>query len=309
MELQLLPKLRQEIRLAQVIDFANLINVPDEVLETIIGAISFKPESIEAILQGKRTIKEKDTSHDVQSLYNSLIPPENGVREMGSGLIISPNLKVLETCLEQYQTAITPDATYIGRRGEKPEIVFSDHLKGSMGLRVIQVDGFRYPETAKLIAKLKKFDEWKKRTLRDEYTFIGEVQREFFEDLDRTKLHIFGAKDLAEKLGFAECTIYRTLSNRWVEARSATGEQRLIHSDNLLVTPNELRRYLAIPRLNELLIEEFKKGKACSDQELAGRISAVARRTVTKYRQEAKIPNSDGRNDSYQIGKGPYQIV
>jgi hypothetical protein len=178
MEMQLSPsqELRPEMRLTQRIEFSNLMAVPDEVLNTLVGAVCFNPDQIEITLQERRRNNSslEDNSHKVQSLYASLMPSKGDAEgEKKRGLVTSPDLRVLEDCLGQYNATITPDVTYIGRRNERPELVFSDHLKGSVGLMMLQLDASRHPETAKLVAQLKKFDAWKRNTLRNAYVIIG----------------------------------------------------------------------------------------------------------------------------------------
>lgn len=317
MQLSLTQELRQEMRLAQIIEFSNLMAVPDEVLNTLVGAVCFNPGSIEKTLQERKrgNFSPEDSSKKVQSLYASLIPSKGDTgEERRRGLVISPDLRILENCLGQYSATITPDVTYIGRKSEKPELVFSDHLKGSVSLMMLQLDASIYPETARLIAQLKRFDEWKRKTLRDAYVVIGGTQREFFEDFDKTRLHVFKTGDLADKLGFNESTIYRVLSNRWVEARNTEGNQKFLYARDLLITPDELKRYLALPKLNEALTEEFQRGRSYSDREIAEKIqsiaTSIATRTVAKYRLNAGIPDTTERNRIYKSGERAeaYQI-
>lgn len=297
-------ELKTELRLACTIAWVNLMAVPDEMLTTVLGAISFNPDSVESELQDcKANRRQPDTSERVKSLYSSLVPSKENVDgAKKSGLLIAPDISVLEHRLGEFQITITPDVTYIGRKGEKPELVFSDHLKGSISLTLKEIDSSKYPQASKLFAQLKMFDDWKRATLRNIYELLGETQREFLEDLDKARLNLFTLDDLANKLKRSSSTVYRLLSNRLVEARSVAGNHQPLYAKELLVTRDCLRKYLALPALNSALEEELSRGKAYSDRELASMTHSLARRTVHKYRQASDIPSKGVRSRAYSSG-------
>ena len=172
-----------------------------------------------------------------------------------------------------------------------------------MNLSMIQLDSNKYPETARLLENLKRFDEWKRRTLRDVYLRIGEEQREFFEALDRTRFHIFRQEDLATRLDYSASTMSRLISNRYVEARSTGSSVQILPVKDLLVTGDRLKRYVVTPEINNVLTEEFSKGTAYSDNQIAKKVSIAARRTITKYRIEAGIPSNIERSKVYASGE------
>ncbi len=307
-------ELRQQMSLTQVIEFSNLLAIPDEVLSAVALGISYNPGSVEAVLRQRREQGARivDTSSKVQSLYAHLTNPQRDAAAVNEvqGVIFSPEVGSLEDCLGKHQVIVTPDVTYVGRKDSKPEMVLSDHLKGSLQLQLVQLEESQYPETFRLLARLRNFDEWKRKTLRNAYVIIGEVQREFLEDLDSTKYHIFKQGQLGEKLNISESTVSRLLSNRWVEARSVAGEQKVLYAKDMLVTNDGLKRYLALKPLNLLLEEEFEKKKAYSDAELVSKIKVIARRTLAKYRLEAGISGTPERNQAYRSGERtePYRI-
>ncbi len=315
LELRLTPSLKLaqlQIHLSQVITLANLLSVPDEVLDVVAGTVLYNPDSIENFLQDKRKEKNKeDVSDKVQSLYSSLSACDVNKDKKNTGIIISPDMRVLEGNLKVYQVDVTPDVTYIGRKKNKPEIVFSDHLKGARSLLMMQIDSSKYPETSKLLSQLKRFDDWKKGKLRESYVVFGDKQREFFEKFDITRFHIFKQEDLANELGLSPGTISRILSNRWVEARDIDGNQKFFYVKDLFVTGANLKKYMILPEFNKILDEEFKRKKAYPDYEMQRKIPNIARRTIAKYREEANIPNFAGRDIVYKSGelKEPYRII
>ena len=292
------------------------MTVPDEVMTSIANAVAYSPDKVEQVLQEK---SRESTSSDspnrsadkVQTIYASLDPSKGEtIKERQAGKILSPDIRTLEAHLGDHQVVATPDVTYIGRENGKPELVFSDHLEGSVNLRMLQLDASEYPETSKLISQLRSFDTWKRKTLREGYILIGGEQREFFEDLDTSRLTLFGAKQLADALEVSEGTISRILSNRWIEARSYSGERKAMVTKDLLVNSRDIVKYASLPSLNKALEEEFDRGYAFSEIELAQKAPKLARRTLSKYRKESGIPSTSERNEVYGSGEqqAPYKL-
>lgn len=306
MHLSLEQNLAQQMRLQQVrmIDFSHLMAVPDEVLNVVTGSILHNPEAIEAVLQNKKEefTAGSDRAKKVQTIYSSLTPSKGDVNKKGGGLIISPDLRTLEGHVRSYTVGITPDVTYMGRKNEKPEVVLSDHLRGTPVLSLLEIDSSMYPETSRLVSQLRNFDGWKRRTLIRAYVILGGVQGEYFEDFNSTKLNVFIQQDLANGLNMNVGTVNRILANRWVEARNISGEQRFFYAKDLFVTKDRLNKLLVLPLLNKIMTEEFERRKAYHDSEISERVHSLARRTIAKYREESNIPNIGDRNNIYRFG-------
>lgn len=304
-------KIRQELKLSQVITCANLMSVPDEVFSIVAGAISYNPRSIETVLQKqKMEAAPVNVSGDkVQTIFSSLVHSTGGGN--GKGLIISPDLRAIEKCLGDHQTSVTPDVTYIARKNQKPEMVLSDHLKGSMGIMLLQIDSSIYPETAKLLSQLRRFDEWKRGKLREAYGKLGEVQREFLEDFNPSKYNLFDQEDLTEYLGLSRGTVSRILANRHVEARNLSGDQKFFSAKDLLVTQAGIKKYSAFPTLNDILREEFERKRAYSDEQISERVRGLARRTISKHLRNLGIPTLYERNEAYKSSsvEQPYKVA
>ena len=120
---------------------------------------------------------------------------------------------------------------------------------------------------------------------------------------DKTKSNVFLQNDLAGKLNVNSSTVSRVLSNRWVEARGISENQKFFYAKDFFVSSNDLKKYLVTPKLNEILESEFISKKAYSDGEIASKVKHIARRTVAKYRKESDIPNILDRDKVYQSGK------
>lgn len=311
--------LRTELKLSQCqlvarIELAHLMSVPDEALSLVAGAITLNPQKVEEVLSSdKKQKKDCFVDEKVRSIYSGLVPIESEStfnKSSNQGLIISPNLKSLEQAVGQYEIRITPDVTYVGRRDEKPEIVYSDHIVGATGLFMIQIDSNLYPETAKLLGRLKNFDDWKKQKLRESYLIFGEKQREFFMDLDYGRLNLFRPNDLANQLYLNQSTISRLLSGRWMECRSVKGDRLIMNSKDLFFNKDDILKYKSLPLLNDLMEREFQELRAFSDQELSEKANHLARRTIAKYRAMCNVPNQSQRNKVYlaDLNQEPYKF-
>ena len=293
-------KVSQQLKLSQQIQLAGLLNTPDEVLNMIFGVLVFNPDKVEEKLQERNKEKGKysdDCVGKIQTLYNSLYPSKGD--KDAHGLIMQPDIRGFENFIQGKSITITPDVTYIGRKNNKPEIVYSDHLKGGMFLQLLQVDPNKYPETSKLITNIRNFDAWRREKLIDSYKILGDEQREYFEDFNPSKYNIFTQTDLAEELNLHSSTISRLLSNRWYEARNLEGEQKVAYVKDLCKTRKTMLGLSQISDFNKIFDGEFEHGYALSDSDIASGLN-IARRTVAKYRAENKIPDKKGRKRIYQ---------
>jgi hypothetical protein len=306
-------ELRQELKLSQIIETNMLLSVPDEVLSLVMGKISTNPEIIESFLQRERKEKQRASSADesVKAIYYSLFPSKkSGDSASIRGIIGSPDLSGLEDCLSDTVVTITPDVIYKGRKNQAPKLKYSEHLTGSVTIQIMQLDVSRYNETSRLLNRLRLFNDWKNGLLRNVYAYIGDVQRNFFEELEYARCRILFAKDIANYVGVSESTIYRALSNRYIQAESIRGRKEIINSKDLIVTPDDLKKFIALPVLNGVMKEEFGIGIAYSDSEIIGKYPGLARRTIAKYRQTSDIPPANIRNQEYANAQRtePYQF-
>lgn len=305
-------ELSQSLRLSQLMDLCNLMAIPDEVLSVVVGAVAYNPDYIEKILNQNQEQNFDSAASKVGNLYASLMPSQGDANEKMSGLVITPDLRMLKGKLGDYNTQLTPDVTYVGRKDNKPELVFSDHLKGSLGVAMIQIEKSIYPKVSRLLDQIRKFDDWKRSILRDVYVMIGGVQREFFEKLNYARLNVFSQDDLAEKMNLHPSTIHRILSNRWIEVRSIDGEQGFLYAKAILPTKDQVFKFFIIPVLNKFMEREFAEKKAYSDDEIIKSAFVhgenISRRTIVKYREKSNIPNMHKRKKIYEINEDEAQF-
>jgi DNA-directed RNA polymerase specialized sigma54-like protein len=292
----------QKVIVTQAIELSNLMSIPDQVLSAVYESALSNPESMEAALVNTKANKPgiENASAKIMAVYPVI---GSQAPSAGKGIIISPDIKTLENQVqENIHADIKPDVIYTGRESQKPELEFSNHLSGSLTIKY-ELDKKRYPQTSRLLAAIRRFNEWKKRTLRDAYVIIGDVQREYFEGFDYTKCNILTQQNLAERLNIDDSIVSRILSNRWVMATNISRHQKRLETKSLIITHDDLRKYSILPMLNDLLEEEFNMKKAYSDYEISKRIPYLARRTLTKYRNGAEIPVHSIRHDAYRTGE------
>ncbi|MEK6906727.1 MAG: hypothetical protein AABW81_03830 [Nanoarchaeota archaeon] len=300
----LIPRLEQKIQLTQVIKLNDFLAVPDEIIEVVAGTVFFNPDLIERTLQKRKAEKSiEDVAGKVQSIYSSISPCSPNRANL-NGMILSPDIRAVEEHIKPYQIEVSPDATYIGRTDKRPEIVFSDSIKGANKLFSLSLDIQKYPETSKLLSQMKKFDEWKKARLRESYVIVGDVQREYFEKFNLSRLNFFVQDHLADRLNLSASTISRVLSNRWVEARDTEGNQKSFYIKDIFATRDNLKKYSILSGINKIFEKEFEQKKAYSDMHILEKLGKdIARRSIANYRKENNIPNHLDRNKIYKSGK------
>ena len=292
-------RLEQSMNLSQRIGIANLIKLPDSAL-VVENAIGHAPDKVEDTLVHAKSSLDEGVDAKVRTLCGSF--GSSGSKGEGKGMIISPDVRSIEDVIGDHDVKILPDVIFRGRENNKPEIVFSDYLRGTIELKLKMVDRSKHPETAKLLSQLARFRDWRNEKLRLAYTNIGEEHREYFEHFDCSKINIFTYERLASKLEIHECTVYRLLENRLVEARDVSGDVLVLTAKSLLPTKVDVLRLQAMNTLNEVLASEFREGITYSDQQFSDQVKGLARRTIAKYRDECGIPGKNDRQAAYKCG-------
>lgn len=311
------PTCQQRVRLdvkptlSQMIVQSNLIALPEQAFDSFVDAILQEPGEVERVLteQGKN---QHPVYNDEKVKVIFALRNAKGDYQRTSGLISIPDLQGLESSVAKAIEGcdLQPDICYTGRENQKPEISFAEYFYRPMRLAILHIDRDKYKRTAGLFDAIRKFDDWRMGLLRDAYMAFGDAHREFFECFDPTKLRIIDQSDLGAQLGVSSSIVSKIVSNRYVEAVNLDGEKRHFATKVLCVTRDEMKRYAVLDKLNGVLEEEFKAGRALSDFEIAERLGIVARRTVAQYRTDGGIPSAYERNEKYRTGtmNGPYQF-
>lgn len=141
--------------------------------------------------------------------------------------------------------------------------------------------------------------EQRKYTLYKVTQVILKLQEDFF-NYGGTKLKPMTLKDVSKQLGFHESTISRATSNKYMQTPHG-----LYHIKNLFTTgirnnnSVEAESSSSIKEKIKMFIDKEDKENPISDQIIVTLLQKdgiqISRRTVAKYREEAKIPGSSKR--------------
>lgn len=122
---------------------------------------------------------------------------------------------------------------------------------------------------------------------------LVELQSEFFR-LGEGNLKPMILKDVAEKIGMDISTVSRVVNGKYVQTEFGVYELKYFFSEGLSTESGEEVSNKEIRAIIEQLISKEDKRKPLSDQALAEALEKrgfhVARRTVTKYREQLNIP-------------------
>jgi RNA polymerase sigma-54 factor len=105
-------------------------------------------------------------------------------------------------------------------------------------------------------------------------------------------------KEVADELGIHESTVSRTVKGKYIQTPLGTYEMKFFFSN--AATAEESVSSTRMKYVIKQLIDEEEKKKPLSDQKLVDLIKekegiVIARRTVTKYREQLHIPSSSKR--------------
>ena len=122
---------------------------------------------------------------------------------------------------------------------------------------------------------------------------IVEQQEGFFRE-GEGNLRPMILKDIAEKIGMDISTISRVVNGKYVQTEFGVYELKYFFSEGLSTESGEDVSNKEVKALIDRIISEEDKKKPLSDQRIADMLdkkgSNIARRTVTKYREQLGIP-------------------
>ncbi len=123
---------------------------------------------------------------------------------------------------------------------------------------------------------------------------IIQWQHRFFEDGDEASLRPMILKDIAEKTGLDLSTISRVSNSKYAQTRWGTFPLRHFFSDGYVTADGEELSTRKIKAVLRDLIDAEDKRKPLSDDALKKLMNQkgfpIARRTITKYREQMGIP-------------------
>lgn len=140
--------------------------------------------------------------------------------------------------------------------------------------------------------------EQRKSTIYQVTEALVAMQRAFF-DHGIKHLKPLTLKQVAEKLGIHESTVSRATSNKYVQTPHGIFEFKYFFTTGLETEGGDTASSKSIKHLLQEIIKEEDSRRPYSDQKLANILRTkgivIARRTVTKYREELRILNTGQR--------------
>jgi RNA polymerase sigma-54 factor len=122
---------------------------------------------------------------------------------------------------------------------------------------------------------------------------IVELQEAFFQD-GEGHLRPMILKDVAEKIGMDISTISRVVNGKYVQTEFGVYELKYFFSEGLMTDSGDEVSNKEVKAIIERIIGDEDKADPLSDQKLADMLAErgfnIARRTVTKYREQSGIP-------------------
>lgn len=134
----------------------------------------------------------------------------------------------------------------------------------------------------------------RKHTLTVTMKAIIAWQHQFFEDGDETSLRPMILKDIADKTGLGVSTISRVSNSKYVQTRWGVFPLRYFFSDGYVTESGEEMSTRKIKAALRDIVDGEDKSKPLGDDALKEALAAkgftIARRTVSKYREQLGIP-------------------
>ncbi|MEK6945796.1 MAG: hypothetical protein AABW63_03310 [Nanoarchaeota archaeon] len=291
LSLSMSPKLAQRMNLQQIIALNQFVSLPPTAVGHVLDDIARDPQKFEDMFVESNASGKPD----VQAVFGSLVTSSLGYLKKGnSGLIMDPPSKEIAEAVSSKTIEITPEVTYVGREKDKPLIMFSNFISEQPRLSVQQIkipDHFK--NAKKLYAHISSQREYVNSKLRESYVAIGEQQREFLARSEPTTLNVFCQKDLADKVGVSTSLVSRLMKNKSALVQPASSNSPyVLEISQLMPSKEDLGRFLVVRGINQILSEE-DPSNPFSDMEIKQRLGInSARRTVSKYRSEAGIPEA-----------------
>lgn len=107
-------------------------------------------------------------------------------------------------------------------------------------------------------------------------------------------------KEVADEIGMHESTVSRATSNKYVQTPAGTFEMKALFTSKVLTNDGKQISQEKVKTLVKQIIQKENKYQPYSDQKISEYLNTeyairIARRTVSKYREELKIPTASMR--------------
>lgn len=207
--------------------------------------------------------------------------------------------------LAQY---ITPDV-FVEKDAGDYEVILNDdripHLRISNLYKQMIENPVTEKSTKSYIRDKIKGGQWlirninqRQQTIYNIATEIVKRQREFFDE-GVAHLRPLTMQEVADSLGIHESTVSRAIANKYMNTHHGLFDMRYFFSAGVDSQGGERISVNTIKTMIQQMVNAEDPGHPLSDQQIIGALAAkgltLARRTVTKYRKELKIPTSNLR--------------
>lgn len=202
---------------------------------------------------------------------------------------VTPDVIVRKSKNNQWITMLNPDVVPKVRLNQMYAELFQQHRESGH---------------AELAAHLREA-RWTVRNVEQRFSTILDVadaivrrQKHFF-DFGPLAMKPLGLREIAEELGLHESTVCRVTNNKYMSTPSGVFELKYFFSRALPTPDGGSASATAIRGMIRDMIEAENTTDPLSDAQIARQLAregyAVARRTVTKYRQMMKLPAVEKR--------------
>lgn len=161
-------------------------------------------------------------------------------------------------------------------------------------------------DTSKYVQSQYKNVQWLLSSIEQRRNTIIKIVRVLLEKQETFFKHGFDAlkpltlKEVADEIDMHESTVSRATSNKVIQTPFGSFDLRILFTSKLEMSDGTAVSQTKVKKLLESLIANENKYKPYSDQKIAEFFSAekgitISRRTITKYREELRIPSSSKR--------------
>ncbi|MBL7995894.1 RNA polymerase factor sigma-54 [bacterium] len=220
------------------------------------------------------------------------------------GYILQLNPKPGDGYIKPEQNYITPDVL-IKKVNDKFEIILNDYgvpnLRINHAYRKMMLEKNKEKKEAKEFIKNKlEAAKWlinsiyrRRDTIYRTVETIVDIQKDFFEK-GREFIKPMKLEDVALRIGMDISTISRATNGKYAQTDYGVFELKYFFSTGMVNSDGEDVSTKHIKALLKQVVDEEDKKKPLSDEDLAkmltDRGTPIARRTITKYREQMMIP-------------------
>lgn len=220
------------------------------------------------------------TEPTIQIVPDFIIDSSKGYHEIILNKYNTPEVKVSPSYLKMLEEIIKESkrASALERRGRDGDMEAAAFIKQ-------KIDSAKW-----FITAIKQ----RNATLLLTMNTILQLQKEYFEEGDETKLHPMILKDVADRTGLDVSTISRVVNSKYVQTDFGIFSLKFFFSEAMKTMDGEEVSSREIKKILSDCVEEEDKYKPLTDEALMDILQdkgyQIARRTVAKYREMLGIP-------------------